>query len=532
MTSGIVLPCLARQGSSNGRHAGDEPPTDGCIGAPPLNLDQRHDVRRKGNNALPRIQTAAGLVTKPSSTQPGISGDRACAPSNRERSGRHGLNEAQHTAVHAPIAPLLVLAGAGTGKTRVVIARIGELIRRGCPPSRILAVTFTNKAAREMLSRLPRPRANGSRDPRGGADLRPGQMSSATQADQPEISTIHSLCCRILRRHAERAGITPRFGICDRAEQESIARRVLRETRIAEAALSPSQLLDRVGRWKNVGLDPDEAVANADDDVSHLAASSYRRYQASLRNAGLVDFDDLLMLVDRLFQTNDDVRRNEAARFDHVLVDEYQDTSSMQDRILAGLARDHASLCVVGDDDQSIYAWRGAEISHILHFKQSWPTATVVRLEENYRSTPEIIHAANLLIGHNARRLGKTLVSRAPSGPPPAVLQAEDEEDEAKRVVGELAARLRLGEFTPSQAAILVRVGELTRSFEQELRRRDVPYELVGSRSFFDRREVKDVMAMMRLLVDTDDDVSHLAASSYRRYQASLRNAGLVDFDD
>jgi DNA helicase-2/ATP-dependent DNA helicase PcrA len=403
--------------------------------------------------------------------------------------------------VHAPVAPLLVLAGAGTGKTRVVIARIAELVRRGSPPSRILAVTFTNKAAREMLSRLPKLRTP-------GGSARSPRASAPPQPDLPEISTIHSLCCRILRRNAERAGYTPRFGICDRTEQEAIARRVLKEIRVAEATLTPAQLLDRVGRWKTAGLDPDESIAHAEDDVAQLAASGYRRYQRALENAGLVDFDDLLVVVDRLFRRHEDIRHSEAARFDHVLVDEYQDTSSIQDRILAGLARDHESLCVVGDDDQSIYAWRGAEVSHILQFKQSWPTATVVRLEENYRSTPEIIRAANLLIGHNARRLGKTLVSRAPSGPPPAVLQAEDELDEAKRVVGELADRLRLGECAPSEAAILVRIGELTRSFEQELRRRGVPYELVGSRSFFDRREVKDVMALTRLLVDPDDDLA------------------------
>ena len=402
------------------------------------------------------------------------------------------LNQRQSEAVHAPPGPLLVLAGAGTGKTRVVIARIANLVRNGARPERILAVTFTNKAAKEMLARA-------------------GAALGKKTLKKPEISTIHSLCVRVLRRHAAKAGYPERFAIIDRGEQESVARKVLKELKIAEATLQPGDLLNRISRWKSAAVRPDGAFASLSgdaDDSWSLAAAGYRRYQQALRLTGAVDFDDLLLVVDDLFVAHEAVRREEAGRFDHVLVDEYQDTSGIQERILTAIARDHASLCVVGDDDQSIYAWRGAQVSHILEFARRWPGARVVRLEENYRSTPEIIQAANQLISCNAHRHGKKLVATAPSGVPPAIVQAQDELDESSRVVGDVESRLRDGEIIPAEAAILVRTGDQTRVFEQELRRRGIPYELVGSRSFFDRREVKDVMAFLRLLIDPDDDMA------------------------
>ncbi len=431
-----------------------------------------------------------------------------------------GLNPAQYEAVHAAPGPLLVLAGAGTGKTRVVIARIGHLVWRGAKPSRILAVTFTNKAAREMLARAQKGLKKGSEE-------------------KPEISTIHSLCVRILRRHASRLGYPDRFAIVDRGEQEAAARTVLKELKIADTVLRPADLLDRVGRWKSRAVRADAAMdavpADADDSWT-LAAAGYRRYQNALKTAGAVDFDDLLLLVDELFTNHEDVRRAEAGRFDHVLIDEYQDTSGIQERILSALARDHRSICVVGDDDQSIYAWRGAEVSHILDFAKRWPGAKIVRLEENYRSTPEIIRAANMLIERNSRRHGKTLVSNAPAGVPPAIIQAQDEVDESRRVVSDVESLLSERLVDPSEAVILVRTGEQTRTFEQELRRRQIPYELVGSRSFFDRREVKDVMAFLRLLVDPDDDLAlarianvpprGLAGSAVQQARADAVTAG------
>ncbi len=433
----------------------------------------------------------------PSADQP-VAAPRPAPP---RRVGVPGLNPAQSEAVLATPGPLLVLAGAGTGKTRVVITRIAHLVRKGTRPSRILAVTFTNKAAREMLSRATAMLGGPRRKPMPGGD----------PAERPEISTIHSLCVRILRRHAARLGYPEKFAIIDRGEQETAARQALKAIKVADTVLSPGDLIDRVSRWKSRAIRPADATASIDadaDDSWTLAAVAYRRYQEALKAAGAVDFDDLLLLVDELFSTDEEVRRAEAGRFDHVLIDEYQDTSGIQERILSALARDHKSICVVGDDDQSIYAWRGAEISHILDFARRWPGARIVKLEENYRSTPEIIRAANLLIEQNSRRHGKTLVAASPSGVPPAIVQAQDELDEARRVVGDVESLFRERQCDPSEAAILVRTGEQTRVFEQELRRKQIPYELVGSRSFFDRREVKDVMGFLRLLVDPDDDLA------------------------
>ena len=431
-----------------------------------------------------------------------------------------GLNPAQMEAVHAAPGPLLVLAGAGTGKTRVVIARIAHLVWRGAKPSRILAVTFTNKAAREMVTRAVKGLKKGS-------------------AEKPEISTIHSLCVRILRRHAGRLGYPDRFAIVDRGEQEQAARAVLKELKVPDTMLRPGDLLDRVSRWKSRAVRADvamDAVPADADDTWTLAAAGYRRYQNALKTAGAVDFDDLLLLVDELFTNHEDVRKAEAGRFDHLLIDEYQDTSGIQERILSALARDHKSLCVVGDDDQSIYGWRGAEISHILDFATRWPGAKVERLEENYRSTPEIIRAANLLIERNSRRHGKKLIATGAPGVPPAILQAQDEVDESRRVVSDVESLLRERQVDPAEAVILVRTGEQTRTFEQELRRRQIPYELVGSRSFFDRREVKDVMSFLRVLVDPDDDLAlsrianvpprGLASSAVQAARAAAATAG------
>ncbi len=424
-------------------------------------------------------------------------------PSRPRAAPASGLNPAQAEAVNAPAAPLLVLAGAGTGKTRVVIARIINLVKRGTPPDRILAVTFTNKAAREMVARIGNRFGKRPRTPAGG--------EQQPAPPKPEVSTIHSLCVRILRRHARLAGYLDRFVIVDRGEQETTARKVLKELRVAEATLRPADLLDRISRWKSRGVRAEvvfDTLSTDADDSWDLAAAGYQRYQRAMQGNGAVDFDDLLLVVDQLFTEHEEVRLQEAGRFDHVLVDEYQDTSGIQERILSALARDHKSFCVVGDDDQSIYAWRGAQISHILEFPNRWPGATVVRLEENYRSTPEIIEAANTLISCNTRRHGKTLISKAPSGLKPAIVQAQDEVDEARRVTADVEALLRERVAPPNEMAILVRTGEQTRVFETELRHRNIPYELIGSRSFFDRREVKDVLSYLRLLVDQEDDLA------------------------
>jgi DNA helicase-2/ATP-dependent DNA helicase PcrA len=400
------------------------------------------------------------------------------------------LNPAQLEAVTTLSGPLLVLAGAGTGKTRVVTYRIARLIRAGTAPNRILAVTFTNKAAKEMQDRA-------------------GRLLGGRRNAKPEISTFHSLCVRILRRNIHHLGYPKTFAIYDRGDQESVARSVLREIRVDEAVLRPGDLIYVIGRWKTACLRPAQAAAQAQTDKEHLAAAGYRRYQNALKAAGAVDFDDLLLLTEELFRRFPDVRRDEAARFDHLLIDEYQDTNGSQYRIVKDLASAHRNLCVVGDDDQSIYGWRGAEVAHILRFANDWPDAKVVRLETNYRSTREIVGWANRLIAFNKHRHGKVLRATC-RGEAPRILQFETEEDEAKAVVGEIEAGLAARRARARDFAILFRTNEQPRSFEMELRRRKVPYVLVGGQSFYDRKEVRDVLAYLKVLVNPRDEVSLL----------------------
>jgi len=400
------------------------------------------------------------------------------------------LNPAQYDAVNTLSGPLLVLAGAGTGKTRVVTYRIAELIRNRTRPSRILAVTFTNKAADEMQQRA--------------AALIGKRIKS-----RPEISTFHSLCVRILRRQIRHLGYPTNFAICDRGDQESLARSALREIKVANGMLRPGDLLNFIGRWKTASIRPRQAASIAETDKEHLAASAYRRYQNALKAAGAVDFDDLLLCTEDLFRRFPDVRRAEADRFDHLLVDEYQDTNASQYRIVKALAAGHRNLCVVGDDDQSIYGWRGAEVTHILRFKRDWQEAKVVRLEINYRSTREILDWANRLIAFNRVRHHKVLRATC-SGEPPRILQLQDEVEEAKTVVAEIAARIKAKKRQPRDVAILCRTNEQPRSFEMELRRAKIPYVLLGGMSFYDRKEVRDVLAYLKLLVNPRDEVSLL----------------------
>ena len=409
------------------------------------------------------------------------------------------LNPPQRAAVTTLSGPMLVLAGAGTGKTRVVTFRIANLIRHGVSPPRILAVTFTNKASREMKERV-------------GQLVKPDRVNGKTkkEADEetmPVVATFHAYCVQILRRHIKKLGYPERFAIYDRGDQEGLARKVLREIKVTDTALKPNELLWCISGWKNRCIRPPEAVNVAETDKEHLAAVAYRRYQRALKNAGAVDFDDLLLLTEELFSGNVEVRREEAGRLDHLLIDEYQDTNGSQYRIVRALASGHRNLCVVGDDDQSIYGWRGAEVEHILHFQRDWPEAKIVRLEDNYRSQAEIINVANRLIEFNSTRHGKTLRPARGGGQRPQVWQAEDEEKESQMVVADIQRKLKTGS-DPGDFAILFRTNEQPRIFEQQLRKANLPYILVGGMSFFDRREVRDVLAYLKIMEHPDDEVS------------------------
>ena len=407
-----------------------------------------------------------------------------------------GLNSSQREAVETLAGPLLVLAGAGSGKTRVVTFRIANLIRSGTAADRILAVTFTNKAAGEMHERI------------AGLIGKGGKFNK--DDPRPVIGTFHSQCLAMLRRHARTLGYPRNFVIYDRSDQESMARSVLRQLRLGNQAIRPGDLLAILGNWKNQSIRPDDAWSAAKTDKEHLAAAAYRRYQDGLKSCGAMDFDDLLLNTETLLSQHEEIRQQEANRFDHILVDEYQDTNGSQYRIIRALAEPHRNLCVVGDDDQSIYGWRGADVTHILNFSNDWPDAKVVRLEHNYRSVGAILDMANTLIAYNKNRHDKRLIAARPAGSRPRILQMKDETEEAKFITGEVARLLDRGEYEPGDVAILFRTKEQPRLFEQELRKAKVPYVLLGSQSFFDRKEIRDILSYLKWIDQPDDEVSLL----------------------
>jgi DNA helicase-2/ATP-dependent DNA helicase PcrA len=402
------------------------------------------------------------------------------------------LNERQREAVLTLSGPLLVLAGAGTGKTRVITFRTAELIRRGTPPDRILSVTFTNKAAREMQQRT-------------AALLGRAQRGAA----RPLVTTFHSLCVRILRQDATHLGYPPNFAILDRSDQESAARAALREIRISDKTLRPGDLVSRISRWKSAGVAPQHALEFVENDLDMLAAAAYRRYQQAIKSRGGVDFDDLLLLTHRLFEEFPDVLARHQRRFDHVQIDEYQDTNGTQFALAEALVRPHRSLCVVGDDDQSIYGWRGAEVRHILEFQNIFSGARVIRLEQNYRSNPAILEIANRLAANNPGRHAKRLEACRPPGSAVRFRGFEDEQAEATAVVAEIAG-LVAGGTSPGDVAILFRTNEQPRLFESELRRRRLPYIVIGGQSFFDRKEIRDLLAYLKVIARPDDEQSLL----------------------
>jgi len=401
------------------------------------------------------------------------------------------LNPAQRDAVTTLSGPLLVLAGAGTGKTRVITHRMVELIRNGTPADRILSVTFTNKAAGEMQERT--------------ADLLGKRIKP-----KPYISTFHSLCVRILRQEITHLGYPTTFVIYDRGDQEAAARTALRDIRVGEKTMRPGDLVSKISQWKSVGVLPAIAAEVAANDLEFLAATAYRRYQMTLRSSGALDFDDLLLLTRQLFLEFPEVLERQQQRFDHVQIDEYQDTNSLQFSLVEALVRPHRNICVVGDDDQSIYGWRGAEVKHILGFQNAFPGAKVVRLEDNYRCTDQILKLANSLVRHNRGRHEKKLVPHKFSHDAVRFAVFPDEQKEAEQVVRDIDYLVKEQNVPVKDFAILFRTNEQPRVFETELRRKKLPYVVVGSTSFFDRREIRDMLAYLKVLVQPADEMSLL----------------------
>jgi len=402
-----------------------------------------------------------------------------------------GLNPPQRDAVQTLSGPLLILAGAGTGKTRVITYRMINLIANGVPANRILSVTFTNKAAKEMRERTMK-------------------LLGRHVKLKPLVTTFHAWCVRVLREDIETLGYPRQFTIYDRSDQESTARRALRDIRVGEKSLRPGDLVNRISRWKMAGITEDQAGEYIESDFDSLAAMGYRKYQQTLRGSGAVDFDDLLLLTVRLLQTDDVIRRKHQSRFDHVQIDEYQDTNGVQFDLMSHLVSEHKNICVVGDDDQSIYGWRGAEVEHILNFSSRFPGTKTVRLESNYRCTGQIIEFANRLVRHNRDRHAKKLIAHKHQGAAVRMLAFEDETTEAEHVVGEIQYLVSELGVRPGDFAILFRTNEQPRLFETEMRRLNVPYRLSGGQSFFDRKEIRDVLAYLKILASPIDESSLL----------------------
>jgi len=401
------------------------------------------------------------------------------------------LNPSQREAVHYAGGPLLVLAGAGSGKTRVITRKIAHLIgAHGLPARSVFAVTFTNKAAREMKERV------------GGA-------LKGLDGRGPSISTFHTLGLNILRREHERAGYRRGFSLFDNQDSESVLKEHLRRTH-REDAYTTAGVLARVSRWKNELIDPDAALAAAEDDFEAGLARVYADYERSLRAYNAVDFDDLIVAPVRLLRGNPDLLETWQNRIRHLLVDEYQDTNGAQYALVRLLVGPRGAFTVVGDDDQSIYAWRGARPENLARLGQDYPQLKVITLEQNYRSSGRILGLANALIANNPHVFDKRLWCDHGPGDTPRVITCRDETNEAERVVSEILHRrftdgAGLGDF-----AVLFRGNHQARPFEKSLREHGIPYFLSGGTSFFARTEVKDVMAYLRLLANPDDDTAFL----------------------
>jgi DNA helicase-2/ATP-dependent DNA helicase PcrA len=400
-----------------------------------------------------------------------------------------GLNPTQAQAVEATEGPVLVLAGAGTGKTRVLTTRLAHILATGkARPWQVLAVTFTNKAAREMRERV--------------ASL------LGCSVEGWWVGTFHATAARMLRSHAELVGLKPNFTILDADDQMRLVKQLQEARKIDTKKTPPRLMMSVIQRWKDRGLTPDRVTeAEGADAVDGRALPLYGEYQERLKALNAVDFGDLLLHGLSIFREHPEVAAKYQRQFRYVLVDEYQDTNIAQYLWLRALAQQHRNLCCVGDDDQSIYSWRGAEVGNILRFERDFPGARVIRLECNYRSTPHILAAASGLIAHNRGRLGKTLWTTSDGGEKVHVRGVWDGEDEARVVCDEME-RLRGEGQALSSMAVLVRAGFQTREFEERLITVGLPYRVIGGARFYERQEIRDAIAYFRLIVQPDDDLA------------------------
>jgi DNA helicase-2/ATP-dependent DNA helicase PcrA len=406
------------------------------------------------------------------------------------------LNPQQRQAAETINGPVLILAGAGTGKTRVITYRIAHLIDKGVAPEKILAVTFTNKAAREMQERVNKLLPN----------LKLKSNNSKTE-NRPTICTFHSLCVRILRSHIERLGYKRNFVIYDESEQLAAVKKILSGISAKGEKADPFAILSLLSKFKNGG---EASAAFADPSVRALAEHIRKRYESALRACNAVDFDDLLLLTLRLFTEFPDVLEACRAKYRYVMADEYQDTNATQFQLIHALTLKHRNLCVVGDDDQSIYGWRGAEIANLLDLEKHYPEVKIVKLEQNYRSTNTILTAANALIKNNTRRRAKSLWSQKGQGTKILLRACDNEDVEATEIVGQIEFARMAHRISWKENAILFRTNIQSRPIETALRKAGVRYHLIGGQSFFDRREIRDFLAYLKMFINPHDDISLL----------------------
>ena len=406
------------------------------------------------------------------------------------------LNPEQLKAVTCTEGPMLIVAGAGSGKTRVLTSRIAYLIKQGVAPERILALTFTKKAAGEMKDRI-------------------GQMVGARQARRLWMGTFHSVFIRFLREYAGVIGFPATFTIYDTQDSVSCLKTCIKQLSLDDKLYKPKEVLSRISRAKNDLVTPTPYMNGVggyrEDDNKHKKGEIYRIYALycqKCKESGVMDFDDILLYMNILLKQSPEALSDIAGRFDHILVDEYQDTNLAQYFILRKLAAQHQNLCVVGDDSQSIYGFRGAQIQNILNFRKDFPSARTFRLERNYRSTATIVNAANALISHNEGRIPKNCVSMGEEGEKIHLVRCFTEQEEAMKIASDILVRIREDRAQYEDFAILYRTNAQSRALEEQLRRRNIPYMIYSGNSFFERMEVKDMMAYFKLAVNYNDDES------------------------
>ncbi|MFC5465096.1 DNA helicase PcrA [Lederbergia graminis] len=418
-----------------------------------------------------------------------------------------GLNPEQKEAVKTTDGPLLIMAGAGSGKTRVLTHRVAYLmVEKGINPYNILAITFTNKAAREMKERIGKIM--------GGA------------AEEVWISTFHSMCVRILRRDIDRLGYNRNFTILDSADQLSVIKNILKDRNIDPKKFEPRAILNSISSAKNELVTPEEYEKTAAGFYAQTISDVYKEYQRRLRRNSSLDFDDLIMVTIQLFHRVPDVLEFYQRKFQYIHVDEYQDTNRAQYTLVKLLAARLRNLCVVGDSDQSIYRWRGADITNILSFEKDYPNAKVILLEQNYRSTKRILEAANEVIKNNFNRKPKNLWTDNQDGPKIMYYRADGEQSEAQFVAGKIKEITAKGDHKLSDIAILYRTNAQSRVMEEVLLKSNIEYNIVGGTKFYDRKEIKDLLAYLRLIANPDDDIS-----LQRVINVPKRGIGATSFD-